>query len=204
MQEVILTIVFLAFLAGVTPGPLMTLIIAETLKYGKATGIKVALTPLLTDLPIMLAGIFVLSKIGHLDVLLGFISLFGALYLMYLAYESIKIKSVHLQTAPRSRSILKGIIANFLNPNPYIFYFSILGPLAVKGMRENVLLGPISVVLFLGVFVLILIGIALSVHAAKRFVSSKRYIYTIRALGVLLFFFALMFFRDSLQFFGIV
>lgn len=204
MQETIFTIFFLSAIAAITPGPLMALIISETLRHGKGNGIKIALAPLITDLPIMLLGILVLSKLEHLDTLLGFISLLGAGYLMYLAYENVTIKAVHLEKVPKSKSIAKGIIANFLNPNPYIFYFSILGPLAVKGMKENFLFGPLSVVVFLGVFVLILIGIVLTVHAAKRFVSSKRYIYTIRFLGVLLFFFALMFLRDSLEFFGVI
>jgi threonine/homoserine/homoserine lactone efflux protein len=200
MHEVLLTSFFLAFIAAITPGPLMTLIIAETLKYGRATGIKIALAPLLTDLPIMLASFFILSKLEHLNLLLGFISLLGACYLIYLAYGSITIKDVQLQPVSSSQSILKGIIANFLNPNPYIFYFSTLAPLAVKGMKLHFWLGPLSVFIFLGTFVLLLITIALSVHAARRFIRSQGYIYAIRLLGVLLFCFALLFIKDGIHF----
>ena len=49
--------------SGVTPGPLLTLVISETLKHGKKEGIKVAIAPLLTDLPIVLVTIFILSRL---------------------------------------------------------------------------------------------------------------------------------------------
>jgi len=204
MLAVIFTVFSLSLIAGVTPGPLMTLIITETLRHGRSNGLKIALAPLLTDLPIMLAGVLILSKLEHLNILLGFISLFGACYLMYLAYGSIKVKDVHFEAKSSRQSIFKGIIANFLNPNPYIFYFSILAPLIVKGMKENFLFGPLEVFVFLGVFVLILSTIALSAHAAKRFISGKGFVYTIRLLGVLLFFFALIFLKDGLHFWGLV
>lgn len=37
--------------AGLSPGPLQAIVISETLLKGKKEGIKVALAPLLTDLP---------------------------------------------------------------------------------------------------------------------------------------------------------
>jgi threonine/homoserine/homoserine lactone efflux protein len=39
--------------AGLSPGPLMTLVIAETLKRGIPAGIRIAVAPLITDLPII-------------------------------------------------------------------------------------------------------------------------------------------------------
>ena len=40
---------------GLVPGPLLTLVASETLRHGAAAGIRVALAPLLTDAPIILA-----------------------------------------------------------------------------------------------------------------------------------------------------
>ena len=40
--------------SGISPGPLLTLVIAETLRYGLGAGIRVAITPFITDLPIIL------------------------------------------------------------------------------------------------------------------------------------------------------
>ena len=204
MNDILLTVFALSLLAAATPGPLTTLIISETLKHGKWAGIKIGIAPFLTDFPIMLASIFVLSKLEKLNILLGVISLFGASYLAYLAFGNIRTKSISLDSTSGSKSLMKGVIANFLNPNPYIFYFSILGPLIVKGMKINFWLAPLSVFLFLGVFILLNIIVSLSVHSAKQFFSSKEYVYVIRILGFILLFFAFTFFKDSLQFFGIV
>ncbi|MDO8618451.1 MAG: LysE family translocator [Candidatus Daviesbacteria bacterium] len=203
MPDIIPTILLLSLISAATPGPLTTLIIGETLKHGKGAGIKIATAPLFTDLPILLFSIFILSKLAGLNILLGTISLFGACYLAYLAYGSIKTKSIQIETTSGNKSFMKGIVVNFLNPNPYIFYFSILGPLIVKGMKDNFLLGPLSVFIFLGVFVLLNMSVALSVHVAKQFFSSKKYVYVIRILGLILLFFAYTFFRQSLQFFGV-
>ena len=203
MQETIITVVSLSLIAAITPGPLLTLIISETLSYGKANGVKIALAPLMTDLPIMLVSVFFLSKLAQLNELLGIISLAGAAYLAYLAYGNITTKQVNLKSKTEARSLSKGIIANFLNPNPYIFYFSILGPLSVKAMSLNFLYGPLFLAIFLGLFVAILILIALSVHRAKRLFSSQRYVYVIRVLGLVLLFFAVSFVWESLQLFGV-
>ena len=40
--------------AGFSPGPLMALVISQTLKHGIREGAKVAVAPLITDLPIIL------------------------------------------------------------------------------------------------------------------------------------------------------
>jgi threonine/homoserine/homoserine lactone efflux protein len=39
--------------AGFTPGPTLTFVIAQTLRFGLADGIKVAIAPLLTDAPVI-------------------------------------------------------------------------------------------------------------------------------------------------------
>ncbi len=204
MQEIITTASLLALISTITPGPLMALIIGETLKHGKVNGILIGMAPLITDLPIMLASVFILSKLQNLDLLLGLISLCGAGYLAYLAYGNITVKNIHLETTVGSKSLTKGIITNFLNPNPYIFYFSILAPIAIKGMKVNFLYGPLSVSIFLGVFVIGNTTVALSVHSIKGFLHSKTYLYVIRALGFILLFFSITFFREGLKFFQIV
>ncbi|OGT32916.1 MAG: hypothetical protein A2W28_01290 [Gammaproteobacteria bacterium RBG_16_51_14] len=39
--------------AGLAPGPLLALVVTETLKHGIRTGVRVALVPVCTDLPII-------------------------------------------------------------------------------------------------------------------------------------------------------
>ena len=63
---------------GFSPGPLLVLVISETLRHGLRVGIMVAITPLLTDFPVMLVAILLLNQLTHFDLLLGGISLAGA------------------------------------------------------------------------------------------------------------------------------
>ena len=63
--------------AGFAPGPLLTLVVSETLEHDVTAGIKVAVAPIITDLPIVLAAVFVLSKLSDFKSVLGFISLVG-------------------------------------------------------------------------------------------------------------------------------
>jgi threonine/homoserine/homoserine lactone efflux protein len=52
---------FLGLASGISPGPLLTITISETLQNGKWEGIKFAISSLITDLPIILYTLFILS-----------------------------------------------------------------------------------------------------------------------------------------------
>ena len=189
---------------GLSPGPLLMLVISETLKHGTGAGIKVALAPLITDTPILLLAITVVSQLRDIHFVLGLISLGGASFLVYLGYESVVFKGTELAVEGiRPQSLKKGIIANFLNPSPYLFWFSVGAPIVIKaaGIR---LLGP---VMFVFGMYLLLVGskvvIAVMTGKSRRFLRSRGYVYTIRILGIVLLLFAAMFVRDGLRFLGV-
>jgi threonine/homoserine/homoserine lactone efflux protein len=71
---------------GLAPGPLLALVISASLRGGTAHGLRVAFSPLLTDLPIIVISLFVLRQVN--ESALGFLSIVGALVLIYFAYES--------------------------------------------------------------------------------------------------------------------
>lgn len=124
--QFLITGAFLGLTAGISPGPLLTLVITETLKYGRAGGIKVALSPLVTDLPIILFTLFIISELPGTDAVLGIISLAGCAFVAFLAYESIKTNGLEAHFSEEaSQSLKKGIIANFLNPHPYLFWLTV-------------------------------------------------------------------------------
>ena len=66
--------------SGIAPGPVLVLIISETLGYGICAGTKVACIPLLTDAPVVLASAFLFTQISKMDILLGVISLVGSVF----------------------------------------------------------------------------------------------------------------------------
>ncbi|MES9860524.1 MAG: hypothetical protein ABW157_19515 [Candidatus Thiodiazotropha sp. LLP2] len=67
--------IVLGLSAGFSPGPLLTLVISETLQHDIRAGIKVAVAPIITDLPIIIFSLFIINEISGLYNILGLISL---------------------------------------------------------------------------------------------------------------------------------
>jgi threonine/homoserine/homoserine lactone efflux protein len=195
--------IVLGLSAGFSPGPLLTLVISQSLKHGVKEGIKVAVAPLITDLPIILISIFVLSRLANFQTILGVISLIGGLFVLYLAYESFQTSRlrINIQEA-EPRSLRKATFVNILNPHPYLFWFSIGAPTIIKTWKEN----PFTAVAFVAGFYLCLTGskvfTATLVSKTRRFFMGKTYVYLMRALGILLFFFAVLLFKDAISLLG--
>ena len=70
--------------AGFAPGPLLTLVISETLQHGIKSGLKVAIAPIITDLPIIIVTLFLISKLSNFHEILGIISLIGGCFILYM------------------------------------------------------------------------------------------------------------------------
>ncbi len=60
-MELVLIGLGLGLAAGVSPGPLLTLVVSSTLARGFGAGLRVALAPVLTDAPIIVLAILVLQ-----------------------------------------------------------------------------------------------------------------------------------------------
>ncbi|KKH95424.1 lysine transporter LysE [Methanosarcina sp. 1.H.T.1A.1] len=196
---------FLGLAAGTSPGPLLAITISETLQHGKWEGIKVAISPLITDLPIILSVLFVLSHLTGYNSIIGIIALLGASYLIHSGIESLKIKkdSVELNLEKKD-ALKKGVIVNFGNPHPYIFWISIGGPLILKSLNTHIW----ATILFIAGFYSLLVGskviVALIVEKSKSFINSKYYFSIIRVLGIAQIVFGLTFIKVGLDSLNIV
>jgi len=203
--EFLLYGIVLGLAQGLTPGPLITLIFSETLKYGKKEGLKIAISPLITDSLIVSLSLLILSNLASYTVVIGIISLFGACYLIYLGIENLRIKIDKFTLEPVKKGALKrGIIANFLSPHPYLFWLSIGGPTIL----ESTHVGISATVLFIAGIYMTLIGskiaVTLIIDKSKTVLKSKYYIYAIQALGIVLIVFALLFIKDGLDLIGLL
>jgi len=191
--------------AGLSPGPLLTLVITETLKHGIRAGVRVAIAPLLTDLPIVGVTLLLLSQLSDAKPVLGVISLIGGIFLLYLGVESFTFKGIGADISnTRPRSYQKGILANFLNPSPYLFWLSIGGPLMIKAFEQGIL----PVFSFVAGFYLLLVGskvvLAVMVGKSRKFLKSGIYVHTVRVLGIVLVGFSCLFLREGLAYLGIL
>ncbi len=92
MIDFLIAGILLGLSAGITPGPLLALIISETIQFDIKAGIKVALSPIVTDAPIVLVTLFILSKLSAYNSVLGIISILGSFLLFYMGFSNFRIK----------------------------------------------------------------------------------------------------------------
>ncbi|MBA4359096.1 MAG: LysE family translocator [Rubrivivax sp.] len=192
--------------AGLTPGPLLALVIAQTLAHGPREGGKVALAPLLTDTPIVLAAILLTRSAGGHGPILGAITLCGSAFLLYCAWGCLRFRPPGSgpdkglggqRQAKGPNSIRKGVLANFLNPGPYLFWMTVGAPLALESLG----LGWLTLACFLGAFSLTIcaakLGVALFTWRSGPVLGSRGYVLVMRGLGGMLLVYAALFARDG-------
>ena len=191
---------FLGLSAGFAPGPLLALVITETLQHDIKSGLKVALAPMITDLPIIIVTLFFLSKLSNFHEILGIISLIGGCFILFLGYKSIFIKPLELNLQKvKPKSLSKGVITNALSPHPYLFWFTVGAPIMTKAINQNVLFPLVFIISFYMFLVGSKVVLAVSVGKSKSLFSGNAYKYIMRFLGLVLCMLALALFRDGFQ-----
>jgi threonine/homoserine/homoserine lactone efflux protein len=186
--------------AGFSPGPLLMLVISQTLQHGIKEGAKVAVAPLLTDLPIIIASLAVLSRLADFKPVLGLISLAGGIFVASLAWGNFRTSGLERVENPAApRSLLRGVAANALNPHPYLFWLTVGGPAMIGGRRE----GWAGALLFLAVFFFCIVGskmaIAVLVSRSRHFLKGRVYRGIMIVLGLLLALLAFFLIREGVR-----
>ena len=128
------------FAATVQPGPLQTFLMSQALRYGWRRTLPAALAPLISDGPVIVLVLVVLSRIPlWLEQLMQTAGGFFLLYLAYGAYKNWRTDcELKSETVPAGNmSVLKATTVNLLNPNPYLGWMLVMGPLLIKGWRES-------------------------------------------------------------------
>lgn len=187
--------------AGLSPGPLLTLVLTETLQHGSRAGIRVAFAPLITDLPIVVLSLFVIARMSGSSLFMGLISLFGAGFVIYLGYETfVSREAAQAGEGERIRSLRKGVVANLLNPHPYLFWMAVGSPMVIKALHE----GMLGAGAFLAGFYVFLVGskavLSLLTGRTRHLLRGRTYRVCMMTLGVLLWLFAVVLARDALRF----
>ena len=199
MFNLLIAGITLGLYSGLSPGPLLILLISQTLKHGHREGIKVAFSPLITDLPIIAVSLILLSFVAGYSSILGIISILGGLFLIYMAYESFKTRELAENIeAEEPKSLKKGATVNFLNPAPYLFWITVGGPIIITAYAGSIL----DPLMFIIGFYVFLVGskivLAFAAGKSREFITGRPYLYIMRILGIVLVLFALYFFNQGL------
>jgi threonine/homoserine/homoserine lactone efflux protein len=184
--------------AGLSPGPLLALVVSQTVRHGPREGLKVAAAPLITDAPIVLGSVLVLSRLASSDALLGVVAVAGGLFVAYLAIESIRTTRLDATAgAGEPRSWRQGALVNALSPHPYLFWITVGAPILVGAAAA----GPAGPVAFLAGFYACLVGskvtVAVAVGASRGALTGGAYPWIMRILGAVLLVFAALLLREG-------
>ena len=197
--------IILGLSAGLAPGPLLALVVSETILHDIRAGIKVALAPLITDPPIILLTVFILSRLSGFHGILGVISLVGGFVVMGMGIQGLKAKGLELDIQKdRPRSLAKGILVNFLSPHPYLFWLSVGSPTMTRANDQHIFVAAAFVISFYVLLIGSKIVLAVLVGKSKTFLKGRVYIYTIKFLGLALCALAIFLFKDGLSLLGVL
>jgi threonine/homoserine/homoserine lactone efflux protein len=167
----------IGFVAGVSPGPVLTLVVAETFRGGWLRGAAVAAGPLLADGPVVVLAVLVLAQLP--PHFLRAISLVGGAFLLYLGVttflNSRRARLDARERLPARGGLLKGLLARLLSPNPYLFWFLVGGPLLLQAGQEHWLAVPAFLVGYYSTIVGSNVALALALHRWVGLFSERVY-----------------------------
>lgn len=192
----------LGFASGVSPGPLLALVITTTLSLGLRKGVSVAIAPLLTDLPIIVITLTVVSQIP--STVVAALSLCGSLVVAWFGVSSLRsARTAHLtalEHAPTdAHPWRQGALVNVLNPAPWLFWSTVGAPLLVVTWRDS----PAGAALFLVGFYLLLVGmkvlLAVVLASARHRIDDRAYRTILAIAGAMLLVFAALLAYQGVQ-----
>ena len=173
-------------------------LLCSTIKHEFEEGLKVAFAPLISDIPLIIISLIIISFFEGYKSILGIISILGGVYLVYLAYESFKFKPLDVDVS-KPKSLRKGVTLNLLNPSPYIFWITIGSPIIIPAYTIN----SIAPLEFIISFYIFLVGskicVAYITGRSREFITGKIYLYIMNILGILISIFAIIYLYNGFQ-----
>jgi threonine/homoserine/homoserine lactone efflux protein len=161
------------FAAAVTPGPLCMYLISQAITVGWRRTLPGAFSPLISDGPVAVLVLTILSQMPAGVV--QYLRLFGGAFILYLAFGAWKAwrgfddsrNSVSVESRPNN--LWKAAVVNWLNPNLYLGWSVILGPIVLSGWRQSPSRGVALILAFYITMIGIMIGIIILFAAARAF-----------------------------------
>lgn len=152
--------VIYGFTAALQPGPFLAYLSGRTVMYGWKQTLPLVFTPLLSDGPVILLVLTLLSGVPEwwIEVL----RFAGGGFMMYLGAATCRaVKDGDAEkgseTSGYRHGIFRAAMVNVLNPGPYLFWGLVTGPLLLKAWLESPVNG---VALVLGFYLAMIAGLS--------------------------------------------
>jgi threonine/homoserine/homoserine lactone efflux protein len=160
------------FAAGVQPGQLQAYLIGRAMASGWRRTVPAAFAPVISDAPIIALVLLVLTRFPPLFV--HALQVAGGLFLLYLSWSAAAASRSDIAPAPVSiaQTLGRAVLLNLLNPNPYIGWSLVMGPLCLEAWRVAPSHAVVFVAGFYAVMVAASVGIVL-VSALARSLGTR-------------------------------
>jgi len=141
----------LGFAAGAAPGPFQALLLERSARQGARRALPLALVPLVSDPPVVAACLFALA--GVPPPLLRALGGAGGLLLLWMGLGALRrlVKGAD-RGAPAPARAADGFwgaaLVNLLNPNAWIFWSLVGGPLLARAARASATEAAVFLVAF--------------------------------------------------------
>jgi threonine/homoserine/homoserine lactone efflux protein len=117
---------------------MLAFLLARTAAAGWRRTLPACLAPLLSDGPIVLVSLLLLSRLGPSFTVV--LQAAGGVLLLYFAgvgFRQWRRREVAASGGPAPRTMVEAALVNLLNPNPYLGWSLVLGPTLVAAWRES-------------------------------------------------------------------
>ncbi len=146
---ILITLATVHFIALMSPGPDFALVVQNATRYGRQTGLYIALG---LSFGILLHSILSLTGVSYLvhqqPTLFALLQLAGGSYLAYLGYGALKAtisrlrsseeitqsSAEHLVLSNKRQAFSRGFTTNILNPKALVFFVSLMSSLVPASM----------------------------------------------------------------------
>ena len=176
----------LAFTAAISPGPFQAYLFSRVTAIGWRRTLPASLAPLISDGPIALLALLLLGRLSPLFQ--NILQVTGGLFLIFLAWRTLRQWQQPQTDAVSSqdqtpRTLFEAVLVNLLNPNPYLGWTLVLGPIVVAAWQEAPSAGVAVVVAFYTTMVLML-AMLIILFGTAQYVGQRyqRYLLLLSAL----------------------
>jgi threonine/homoserine/homoserine lactone efflux protein len=134
--------------AAAQPGPFQAFLLSLIAREGWRRALPAAFAPLLSDGPIILLVLLVLTRLP--DSFLFGLQIVGGIFLLYLAWgawhslrrgPAVDVVEAPAPQGSRNANVAKAALMNMLSPSPYIFWATVSGPILIEAWRQAPLYG---------------------------------------------------------------
>lgn len=177
--------------AGISPGPLLMLVVSSTLRGGWRHGAAVAAAPLVSDLLVVAVVVATLGQVPPRA--LSVLGVVGGLLVVAVGVQTIaqgRRATLSLEVidpaVTLSSALRRGVLVNLVSPHPWLSWITVLGPLAVANWRASAISGLLFVVGFYLTLVGSKVAVAVLVAGGRRHLTDAGYRIALASSGIAL------------------